>query len=256
VILGIVILAPDGIAGGLRRLQRRLRPRGGRARHDRAAGGLAPLQGLWRRSRGRGRVLSLAGGELLALIGPNGAGKTTCFNMLNGQIRADSGSVKLDGAELLGRKPAPDLAHGRGPDLPDHRDLRLDDGGRERADGADFAARETFGTCLPRRASATATRPRRCSTCVGMADQAERACAELAYGDLKRLELAVALAHGPRLLLMDEPTAGMAPSRACSLMALAAGIVASRASRSCSPSTTWTSCSPTPTASWCSTAAA
>ena len=58
-----------------------------------------------------------------------------------------------------------------------------------------------------------------------MADQAERAAAILAYGDLKRLELAIALAHDPKLLLMDEPTAGMAPKERVRLMQLTAGIV-------------------------------
>src|SRR5690606_27270195 len=63
---------------------------------------------------------------------------------------------------------------------------------------------------------------------VGMADQAKRPCAVLAYGDLKRVELAVALANRPRLLLMDEPTAGMAPRDRADLMALAANIVRDR----------------------------
>ena len=63
---------------------------------------------------------------------------------------------------------------------------------------------------------------------VGMTDQAERAAAVLAYGDLKRLELAIALAHGPRLLLMDEPTAGMAPKERVGLMQLTADIVRDR----------------------------
>ena len=61
----------------------------------------------------------------------------------------------------------------------------------------------------------------------GMRAQAERPCSVLAYGDLKRLELAVALANKPRLLLMDEPTAGMAPKERIELMALAADIVKS-----------------------------
>jgi branched-chain amino acid transport system ATP-binding protein len=60
---------------------------------------------------------------------------------------------------------------------------------------------------------------------VGMDDQAERACGVLAYGDLKRVELAIALAHGPRLLLMDEPTAGMAPRERIALMELTASLV-------------------------------
>jgi branched-chain amino acid transport system ATP-binding protein len=59
---------------------------------------------------------------------------------------------------------------------------------------------------------------------VGMRAQAERPCAVLAYGDLKRVELALALAHRPRLLLMDEPTAGMAPGERGELMQLAAGL--------------------------------
>ena len=63
---------------------------------------------------------------------------------------------------------------------------------------------------------------------VGMADQADRPCAVLAYGDLKRVELAVALANEPKLLLMDEPTAGMAPKERVELMALTADIVAER----------------------------
>jgi branched-chain amino acid transport system ATP-binding protein len=59
---------------------------------------------------------------------------------------------------------------------------------------------------------------------VGMLDQAERPCGVLAYGDLKRVELAMALANQPRLLLMDEPTAGMAPRERVALMELAAGL--------------------------------
>jgi branched-chain amino acid transport system ATP-binding protein len=64
---------------------------------------------------------------------------------------------------------------------------------------------------------------------VGMIDQAARACGVLAYGDLKRVELAVALAHAPRLLLMDEPTAGMAPAERIALMELTARIARERA---------------------------
>lgn len=63
---------------------------------------------------------------------------------------------------------------------------------------------------------------------VGMAEQADRAASVLAYGDLKRMELAIALANEPRLLLMDEPTAGMAPRERVDLMALTAGIVRDR----------------------------
>src|SRR5438445_8808026 len=63
---------------------------------------------------------------------------------------------------------------------------------------------------------------------VGMADAAERACRELAYGDVKRVELAIALANDPRLLLMDEPTAGMAPRERNELIALVKRLVVER----------------------------
>ena len=63
---------------------------------------------------------------------------------------------------------------------------------------------------------------------VGMAEQADRPCSELAYGDVKRVELAMALAHAPRLLLMDEPTAGMAPAERVELMQLTRRIARER----------------------------
>ena len=89
-----------------------------------------------------------------------------------------------------------------------------------------------------------------------MAAQAERACSVLAYGDVKRVELAIALANQPRLLLMDEPTAGMAPQRAQRADgARPGGSRTSRRSACCSPSTAWTSSSRMPTASSCSRAA-
>jgi hypothetical protein len=90
---------------------------------------------------------------------------------------------------------------------------------------------------------------------VGMTRLADHGCATLAYGDAKRVELALALAGKPRLLLMDEPTAGMSPRSRDRLMQLAAEVARSERSRPLSPSTTWTSCSGTPIASSCSIAA-
>ncbi len=63
---------------------------------------------------------------------------------------------------------------------------------------------------------------------VGMAAQADRPCSELAYGDVKRVELAIAMANSPKLLLMDEPTAGMAPKERNDLMALTKKLVVER----------------------------
>jgi branched-chain amino acid transport system ATP-binding protein len=175
----------------------------------------------------RGVDFGVAAGELLAMIGPNGAGKTTCFNMLNGQIAADSGSVRLDGREIVGRKP---------------REIwRL-------GVGRTFQITATFGSMTVRENVQVALLSHRRQLAgwwtpverllrddadrllerVGMLDQAGRACSVLAYGDLKRVELAVALAGEPRLLLMDEPTAGMAAAERGELMTLAAGIARER----------------------------
>ena len=165
----------------------------------------------------------VAAGEMVALIGPNGAGKTTCFNIVNGQLAPDSGDVRLDGASLLGRPP--------------HRIWRL-------GVGRTFQVTATFGSMSVREnvqaallshhrrnhamwTRAAAYRVEEADALlerVGMRDQAARPCSELAYGDLKRVELALALANRPRLLLMDEPTAGMAPEERGALMQLAAGL--------------------------------
>lgn len=166
-------------------------------------------------------------GELLALIGPNGAGKSTCFNLLYGNLRPDSGSVKLDGLELIGQKPRQIWRHGVGRTFQ----ITATYGSMSVAENVQMAlisdARQSF------RAHGRAARLHRDKALsllelVGMADQADRAANVLAYGDLKRLELAIALAHDPKLMLMDEPTAGMAPRERLALMALTADIVADR----------------------------
>ena len=166
---------------------------------------------------------SVAAGELLALIGPNGAGKTTCFNMLNGQIAADAGTVEFEGRNLAGMKPREIWRLGVG------RTFQIT------ATFASMTVRENVQMALlshyKRLGSFASIATRACVDeadalleGVGMLAQAGRSCAVLAYGDLKRIELAVALANQPRLLLMDEPTAGMAPRERNALMQLAADL--------------------------------
>jgi branched-chain amino acid transport system ATP-binding protein len=175
----------------------------------------------------RGVSFEVAAGELLALIGPNGAGKTTCFNMLNGQLPADGGSVRFEGREILGMQPREVWRLGVG------RTFQIT------ATFASMTVRENVQMALLAhhrrlrewwRPAARLYREEadRLLARVGMKEQAERACSVLAYGDLKRVELAVALANEPRLLLMDEPTAGMAPQERIALMALTAEIVRER----------------------------
>jgi len=169
----------------------------------------------------------LEAGELLAMIGPNGAGKTTCFNMLNGQIRPDRGSIRLDGRELAGMNPRRIWRLGVGRTFQ----ITATFGSmtvRENVQMALISHHGRLGAMLPRAGSLYVDEAMELLGRVGMADQAGRACSILAYGDLKRVELAVALGNNPCLLLMDEPTAGMAPAERIMLMELTAEIVRER----------------------------
>jgi branched-chain amino acid transport system ATP-binding protein len=162
----------------------------------------------------------LAAGEMLALIGPNGAGKTTCFNMVGGQLAPDAGSVTLAGVELVGLKPEAIWRQGVGRTFQiaeTFASLTV----RENVQLALLShQRRLLGVWRPARTQYAGEADALLAS-VGMQAQAERAMSVLAYGDVKRVELAIALANRPRLLLMDEPTAGMGPRERNELMALA-----------------------------------
>jgi branched-chain amino acid transport system ATP-binding protein len=162
---------------------------------------------------------AVAPAEMLALIGPNGAGKSTCFNMLGGQLRPDSGRVALDGADITGLPPRAIARLGVGRTFQitaTFGSMTL----RENVQMALLAARrQAWRAWRPVRAQHAAEADALLES-VELLPQAARFAAVLAYGDLKRLELAVALANDPRLLLMDEPTAGMAPAERVALMQL------------------------------------
>ena len=143
----------------------------------------------------RGVDLAVRPGEVVALIGPNGAGKSTCFNLLMGQLRPDAGRVTIGGTDVTGWPPRRIWRQGVGRTFQITQIL------------PSFTVRENVQL-------ARLSHRRR------LFDLWRRACGLLAYGDLKRVELAVPLAHDPRLLLMDEPTAGMAPAERQALMQL------------------------------------
>ncbi|MGR7997158.1 ABC transporter ATP-binding protein [Xanthobacter sp. ZOL 2024] len=171
----------------------------------------------------RGVSFSLNGGEILALIGPNGAGKSTCFNMLNGQIRPNAGSIKLAGEEIVGLPPRTVWRRGVGRTFQitaTFSSMTV----RENVQVALLSFHKRLRSALGYAGAAFLDEANKLLALVGMEAQAGRPCGELAYGDLKRLELAIALANTPRLLLMDEPTAGMAPKERVELMRLTAAI--------------------------------
>lgn len=166
---------------------------------------------------------SVAAGELLAMIGPNGAGKTTCFNMVNGQLAPDAGSIELKGRSLVGKAPREICRYGVGRtfqltatfgSMSVRENVQVALLSHARRLGSIFSS---FSDFFPEEANELLKK-------VGMHPQADRPCAELAYGDLKRVELAMALASQPRLLLMDEPTAGMAATERYDLMQLTADL--------------------------------
>lgn len=192
---------------------------------------LLQVRGLTRRFGGNlavdGIDFDVHPGELLALIGPNGAGKSTTFNMVNGQLPATSGSVRFLGREILG--------------LASHKVARL-------GVGRSFQIAATFSSLTVQQnvqmaliahrrrvfsffSAADAHEPERALALleqVGMRHLAGKPCSDLAYGDVKRLELAMSLAGDPRLLLMDEPTAGMGSGERHALVALVKQIVRAR----------------------------
>jgi branched-chain amino acid transport system ATP-binding protein len=171
----------------------------------------------------RGVSFALASGEILALIGPNGAGKSTCFDMLNGQTTPDAGRVYLQGTDVVGLKPREVWRLGVGRTFQITATFATMTVRQNVQVALASYGRKLFNlyASIPRYAQDEADR---LLDLVGMEGFAERACGELAYGDLKRLELAIALANQPKLLLMDEPTAGMAPRERIGLMRLTAKI--------------------------------
>jgi branched-chain amino acid transport system ATP-binding protein len=169
----------------------------------------------------------LAPGELLALIGPNGAGKSTTFNMVNGQLRADAGSILLDGQELIGKTPR-DIWR-----LGVSRTFQIAETFAsltvvENVQMALLSADRKLFSMWRRAADHQRERALELLDLVSMKAQADRPCSVLAYGDVKRVELAIAMANDPKLLLMDEPTAGMAPKERNNLMALTKELVIDR----------------------------
>jgi branched-chain amino acid transport system ATP-binding protein len=170
---------------------------------------------------------AVARGEFLALIGPNGAGKSTCFNIINGQLKPDRGTIRFEDRDIAGLPPREICRRG----IARTFQIAATFSSMTVAENVQMAliahARETYGLWR-RAASYHRARALELLRQVGMEEAADRPSRELAYGDVKRVELAIALASNPRLLLMDEPTAGMAPRERNDLIALVKALVVER----------------------------
>jgi ABC-type branched-subunit amino acid transport system ATPase component len=174
-------------------------------------GGIRALDGL---------DLSVAGGERRAIIGPNGAGKTTLFNILTGELAPTAGTVRLGGRDVTGVGTS-DLAR-LGIARMYQRNELFDP----------LSARENVALALaarrgPYRLSRASTRRERDGADavlarVGLEGREATAARTLSHGERRQLELALALAQAPRILLLDEPTAGMSPAETVAITRLIA----------------------------------
>ena len=161
---------------------------------------------------------TVAPGEVHGLIGPNGAGKTTLLNLVSGLIRPTSGAIRLDGTRLDRLPPHRIAARGVTRTYQNIRlfpALRVVEnvivGQHLVRQGASLLKRMLFQP--EARAEEGAARERALTLLrrVGLAERAEEKAANLSYGEQRRVEIARALASDPRVLLLDEPTAGMNP---------------------------------------------
>jgi len=189
------------------------------------------ITGLWKSFAGFVAIqdvhFELAAGETHAVIGPNGAGKTTFFDLITGRLRPDRGAVEFEGTELVGRAPERIVRLGIArsfqriniyPRLSVFENVQV---------ALIVHAHQHWNLFTPGRSlhrGETADLLR----LVSLDEEAREVAGELSYGKQKQLELAIALAAKPRLLLLDEPTAGMSPQETAETIALIRDIVRAR----------------------------
>ncbi|MBX3357045.1 MAG: ABC transporter ATP-binding protein [Phycisphaeraceae bacterium] len=168
---------------------------------------------------------------LYGLIGPNGAGKTTCFNLLTGVYQPDSGAISLDGKSLLGLKPHQIASAGLSRTFQNIRlfgDLTVLDnvrlGCHVRGNHSIFATMLRTGRHIGQERAITRQSMNLLGT-LGLAHRANSLARNLPYGDQRRLEIARALATEPKVLLLDEPAAGMNPQEKVALRALIRSLI-------------------------------
>ncbi len=165
--------------------------------------------------------LTVMPGEIHALIGPNGAGKSTLVNLISGLLPADGGRVLLDGVDLTAIAPQQRVRHGLARCFQIASVFR-NDSVRDNLLLAMQARAGSSFRCLRRRAAETALMDGALALAdkVGLGEVLDRPAGTLAHGMQKRLDVALALAARPKLLLLDEPMAGMGPEDSVHMITL------------------------------------
>ena len=169
--------------------------------------------------------LAVPAGGVVAVIGPNGSGKSTLFNAITGLTPADGGAIRFDGKDLLGLPPHRDSAEGRGAHLPEYPPVHQSVGAGQRADRPACASENRSDRAVfrpPRHAAGGSGGARLGDGNPGAVRQPavaarDQTVSHLSYANRRRVEIARALASRPKILLLDEPTAGMNPAETLEL---------------------------------------
>ncbi len=169
-------------------------------------------------------TLTVRSGERRAVLGSNGAGKTTLFNCVTGDFLPTSGTIRLFGEDVTAFPPYERIRRG----LRRTYQISLLFGGLSVADNVYLACRGVsrgrFSLLRPRRGDPLVTRAEELIAAVNLSDSARALVSELSYGQQRQLEIALALAGAPRLILFDEPAAGLSPTERAELVAILAGL--------------------------------
>lgn len=163
--------------------------------------------------------LQLEEGERHAIIGPNGAGKTTFFNLITGHLRPTGGTVRFEGKDITGMVPHKVVRLGLARSFQRiniYPRMTVFENVQVACIARDHKHFKLFTLGEPQNREDTAD----LLDLVGLDTEAEEIAGELSYGKQKQLELAIALAENPRVLLLDEPTAGMSPQETTEAIAL------------------------------------
>jgi branched-chain amino acid transport system ATP-binding protein len=177
-------------------------------------------------------TLTIPEGGIHAVIGPNGAGKTTLFNLISGLVIPTSGTIRLDNTDITGRAPHDRAGLGMARTFQNIRVFTEMTVLENALTGLHPRMTANLGAIIARlpsfrRAERDAVAQARSALdWVGLSDRAEALAGSLSYGDQRRLEIARAMALQPRLLLLDEPAAGMNPAETEALATLVRRIAA------------------------------
>ena len=165
--------------------------------------------------------------QIVAVIGPNGAGKSTLFNLITGHLRPDSGRVLLDGRDITGVQPHQTCRMGLGRSFQ-RTNIFPKLTVRDNVQAALLAHRGQGPNFWSRAGRLCGDEAEALLASIGLARQARATAGTLSYGNQKQLELGIALASDPKILLLDEPTAGMSASETHETMALIGRIARER----------------------------